>query len=147
MENPTTYYPAAPYRAQSDASYPAQAPTPYPVPVAAPSPAQVATPYRAQASASYQAQAAAPYPAQAAGPAPSYPKLPAISQYQSQDEAGNLSYGYSTGISVKHEHGNIHGGVTGSYSYVDQAGTHTVTYVADQDGFRVVGTDVPKINS
>ena len=39
--------------------------------------------------------------------------------------------------SAKHEVGSAHG-VRGSYSWRDEAGYHTVNYVADEDGFRIV---------
>jgi hypothetical protein len=60
------------------------------------------------------------------------------SQYQAQDELGNTAYGYSNINSAKHEEGNAAGAITGSYSYNDEAGTHTVSYVADHYGFRLV---------
>ena len=58
------------------------------------------------------------------------------SQWHAQDELGNHDYGYRNGVSAKHEVGTVGGGVRGSYSWRDQAGTHTVTYIADQHGFR-----------
>merc|ERR1712154_466116 len=36
-----------------------------------------------------------------------------------------------------------YGGVTGSYSYTDEAGVHTVNYVADDLGFRVTSDNLP----
>ena len=80
---------------------------------------------------------------------PSNPEQPApispvtSSQFQAQDEAGNIAYGYQNVNSAKQERGNIHGGVEGSYSYVDEAGVHTVNYVADDLGFRIVGDNLP----
>jgi len=65
------------------------------------------------------------------------------SQFQAQDELGNIAYGYQNVNSAKQERGNIHGGVEGSYSYIDEAGVHTVNYVADDLGFRVVGDNLP----
>lgn len=65
------------------------------------------------------------------------------SQFQAQDELGNIAYGYQNINSAKQERGNIHGGVEGSYSYVDEAGVHTVNYVADDFGFRVVSDNLP----
>merc|ERR1712059_211820 len=41
------------------------------------------------------------------------------------------------------ERGNTYGGVEGSYSYTDEAGVHTVNYIADDYGFRVVGDNHP----
>merc|ERR1712168_1380085 len=65
------------------------------------------------------------------------------SQYQAQDEFGNIAYGYQNINSAKQESGNALGGVTGSYTYQDEAGVHTVNYVADQLGFRVQGNNLP----
>merc|ERR1712117_292359 len=53
---------------------------------------------------------------------------PASSQYQAQDEFGNVAYGYQNINSAKQESGNALGGVTGSYTYADEAGIHTVNY-------------------
>merc|ERR1712050_93177 len=75
------------------------------------------------------AYAAAPIAAPIAGPV--------SSQFQAQDEFGNLAYGYQNINSAKQEQGNTYGGVTGSYTYADEAGVHTVNYVADDFGFRV----------
>merc|ERR1711970_747338 len=92
------------------------------------------------------AQYAAAYsPAVAAVPAAVAPAAyaaapiagPVSSQFQAQDEFGNLAYGYQNINSAKQEQGNALGGVTGSYTYADEAGVHTVNYVADDFGFRV----------
>merc|ERR1712168_1176688 len=68
---------------------------------------------------------------------------PASSQYQAQDEFGNVAYGYQNINSAKQESGNALGGVTGSYTYADEAGVHTVNYVADDFGFRVASDNLP----
>merc|ERR1712002_1142337 len=81
------------------------------------------------------AVAAAPLAAPVAGPV--------SSQFQAQDEFGNLAYGYQNINSAKQEQGNTYGGVTGSYTYADEAGVHTVNYVADDLGFRVAGDNLP----
>merc|ERR1711942_632202 len=81
------------------------------------------------------AVAAAPLAAPVAGPV--------SSQFQAQDEFGNLAYGYQNINSAKQEQGNAYGGVTGSYTYADEAGVHTVNYVADALGFRVAGDNLP----
>merc|ERR1712066_887018 len=78
-------------------------------------------------------------PAVAAAPV----AAPASSQYQAQDEFGNVAYGYQNINSAKQESGNALGGVTGSYTYADEAGVHTVNYVADALGFRVAGDNLP----
>merc|ERR1711926_76616 len=82
---------------------------------------------------------AAAAPAIAAAPV----AAPASSQYQAQDESGNVAYGYQNINSAKQESGNALGGVTGSYTYADEAGVHTVNYVADALGFRVAGDNLP----
>jgi len=83
------------------------------------------------------AAAAAPVVAHAA---PYHPS----SQFQAQDEFGNIQYGYSNLNSVKQEVGNTYGGVQGSYSYVDANGiVQTTNYVADHLGFRVQATNLP----
>merc|ERR1711881_495177 len=81
------------------------------------------------------AVAAAPIAAPIAGPVGS--------QFQAQDEFGNLAYGYQNINSAKQEQGNAYGGVQGSYTYADEAGVHTVNYVADDFGFRVAGDNLP----
>merc|ERR1739844_830490 len=79
-----------------------------------------------------------PYAAPVAAPvAPS-------SQFQAQDEFGNLQYGYANINSQKHEVGNTYGGVQGSYSYVDANGVvQTTNYIAHALGFRVQATNLP----
>merc|ERR1711862_586173 len=97
-----------------------------PVAVAAAPAAYAATPV---------AVAAAPLAAPVAGPV--------SSQFQAQDEFGNLAYGYQNINSAKQEQGNAYRGVTGSYTYADEAGVHTVNYVADDFGFRVASDNLP----
>merc|ERR1712047_211050 len=81
---------------------------------------------------------AAPAPVVAAAP------LNPSSQFQAQDEFGNIQYGYSNINSQKHETGNTYGGVSGSYSYVDANGiVQTTNYIADGLGFRVQATNLP----
>merc|ERR1712142_888690 len=46
---------------------------------------------------------------------------PASSQFQAQDEFGNIAYGYQNINSAKQESGNAYGGVTGSYTYADES--------------------------
>jgi len=81
-----------------------------------------------------------------AAPAPIVAAAPAnpSSQFQAQDEFGNIQYGYSNINSQKHEVGNTYGGVSGSYSYVDANGiVQTTNYIADGLGFRVQATNLP----
>merc|ERR1712235_15707 len=87
--------------------------------------------------------AAATYAAAAPVVAAAPVAAPASSQYQAQDEFGNVAYGYQNINSAKQESGNALGGVTGSYTYADEAGVHTVNYVADALGFRVAGDNLP----
>merc|ERR1712184_224658 len=56
------------------------------------------------------------------------------SQYHSQDEDKNFSFGYSNINSARQESGNAYTGVVGSYS----DGVRTYNYVADGLGFRHV---------
>jgi len=67
------------------------------------------------------------------------PAVPTVhsSQYRAGDEFGNNAFGYSNINSARQEQGNANG-VTGSYSYVDEAGHHQVNYVADAFGYRVL---------
>merc|ERR1739838_170246 len=90
----------------------------------------------------YAAAGAYPYAAPVAAPIPA-PIAPS-SQFQAQDEFGNLQYGYANINSQKHEVGNTYGGVQGSYSYVDANGVvQTTNYIADHLGFRVQATNLP----
>merc|ERR1711868_91863 len=122
---------AAPAVASYAAAAPAIAAAPVAAYAAAPAVAQVAAP----------AVAAAPVAATYAAAAPI--AGPASSQFQAQDEFGNIAYGYQNINSAKQESGNAYGGVTGSYTYADEAGVYTVNYVADGLGFRVAGDNLP----
>merc|ERR1712128_249693 len=86
------------------------------------------------------APAAAPYAA------PYAPYVPS-SQFQAQDEFGNLNYGYANLNSAKQETGNTYAGATGGYSYVDANGQlQKVEYIADGAGFRVADSRLPAFN-
>merc|ERR1712153_138366 len=106
---------------------------------AAPALAATAPIVGAQYAAAYTPALAAVPAAYAAAPIAG----PVSSQFQAQDEFGNLAYGYQNINSAKQEQGNAYGGVTGSYTYADEAGVHTVNYVADDFGFRVSGDNLP----
>merc|ERR1740128_1060658 len=83
----------------------------------------------------HAAYAAAPVAVSAPALAPSATS----SQYRAQDEAGNTAFGYQNINSAHEQQGTAFGqGVTGTYSFVDEAGPHSVSYVADDLGFRVV---------
>merc|ERR1712128_2493 len=69
------------------------------------------------------AYAAAPIAAPIAGPV--------SSQFQAQGEFGNVAYGYQNINSAKQEQGNAYGGVTGSYTYTDEARVHIAAPVVD----------------
>merc|ERR1712083_634962 len=128
---PLTAGPVAAAPALSAVPAVAAAPVAY---AAAPAPVAVAAAPAAYAAAPV-AVAAAPLAAPIAGPV--------SSQFQAQDEFGNLAYGYQNINSAKQEQGNALGGVTGSYTYADEAGVHTVNYVADDFGFRVASDNLP----
>merc|ERR1711971_397375 len=97
------------------------------------------------------AQAYAPV----AAPAPVAPvnyaafaPAPLSSQFAAGDEFGNTQYGYSNWASSKHEVGNGFGQKTGSYQYVNPNGElQTVTYVADEFGFRTEDSRLPVHNA
>merc|ERR1712128_324173 len=104
--------------------------------------AQYAAAYTPALAAAPAAYAAAPV-AYAAAPIAAPIAGPVSSQFQAQDEFGNVAYGYQNINSAKQEQGNAYGGVTGSYTYADEAGVHTVNYIADEFGFRVAGDNLP----
>lgn len=135
----------------------AEAPKPASVHVPAPAYSYHPTAYGAYPSyaihapvASY-AYAAAPAPAAYAyapyAAVPSYTGAysPVNSQYHSQDEFGQYSYGYNSGSSSKAEVKTLDGVTRGGYSYVDANGlVQQYHYVSDAvNGFRVTGTNLP----
>lgn len=150
----------------------APAPAPYYL-AAAPAPAPVATSYTsvvrhhepavvpapvlayaAPAPHVYAAPAphvyAAPAPHVYAAPAPhvyaapTVAVAPAKSQFHSQDEHGQYTYGYTDGSSAKTETRYADGETRGSYSYVDDQGAvQAVHYSAGADGFKAAGTNIP----
>merc|ERR1712051_800541 len=86
--------------------------------------------------------AVAAAPAAVAAPVAVAPIAPEVtsSQYRAEDEAGNTAYGYQNINNAAEQRGTANGnGVTGGYSYVDEAGHHSVSYVADDFGYRVIG--------
>ncbi|KAM7355864.1 uncharacterized protein ACRADG_001809 [Cochliomyia hominivorax] len=80
------------------------------------------------------------------------PKLPSpqpeqLQQYFAQDTLGQYSYGYSEPLSTKQEVRTLDGVTSGSYSYIDANGlVQTVDYTADENGFHVIATNLPKDN-
>merc|ERR1712142_483935 len=98
----------------------------------------VAAAYHAAAPLAAATPAVAPV-APVAAVAPIAPEVTS-SQYRAEDEAGNTAYGYQNINNAAEQRGTANGnGVTGSYSYVDEAGHHSVSYVADDFGYRVIG--------
>ncbi|XP_017042970.1 uncharacterized protein LOC108089305 [Drosophila ficusphila] len=70
---------------------------------------------------------------------------PTQRQYIAQDQLGQYSYGYAEPLSSKQETRTIDGITRGTYSYRDAAGKlQTVDYVADNEGFHVAATNLPK---
>ncbi|CAL4210623.1 unnamed protein product, partial [Meganyctiphanes norvegica] len=72
------------------------------------------------------------------------PYSPIQTQYHSQDELGQYSFGYAAGPANRAETRDAYGNVRGSYNYIDPNGQiQTTHYVADHLGFRVSGTNLP----
>merc|ERR1712156_139813 len=117
-----------------------------PVVKAAPSRPVVSVTHTAPAPAVHAApvvQAAAPV-AYAAAPVQVAPAAVQGSQYHVQDDAGQYSFGYNDGSSVKQEIKTADGVIRGAYSYVDADGiVQNVNYIADALGFRVGATNLP----
>merc|ERR1712107_797253 len=132
---PQVQYSYLPY-AQNYAYHTAAAP----VVKAAPSRPVVSVTHTAPAPAVHAApvvQAAAPV-AYAAVPVQVAPAAVQGSQYHAQDDAGQYSFGYNDGSSVKQEIKTADGVIRGAYSYVDADGiVQSVNYIADALGFRV----------
>ncbi|XP_064103704.1 cuticle protein 8-like [Macrobrachium nipponense] len=75
---------------------------------------------------------------------PFAPVAPIQTQYHSQDELGQYTFGYAGGPASRAESRDAFGIVRGSYNYVDSEGkVQTQHYVADALGFRVSGTNLP----
>merc|ERR1711934_1244418 len=117
-----------------------------PVVKAAPSRPVVSVTHTAPAPVVHSApvvQAVAPV-AYAAAPVHVAPAAVQGSQYHAQDDAGQYSFGYNDGSSVKQEIKTADGVIRGAYSYVDSDGiVQTVNYIADALGFRVGATNLP----
>merc|ERR1712156_375623 len=138
---PQVQYSSLPY-AQNYAYHTAAAP----VVKAAPSRPVVSVTHTAPTPAVHAApvvQAAAPV-AYAAAPVQVAPAAVQGSQYHAQDDAGQYSFGYNDGSSVKQEIKTADGVIRGAYSYVDADGiVQNVNYIADALGFRVGATNLP----
>lgn len=70
---------------------------------------------------------------------------PVATQYHAQDELGQYTYGYASGLSAKTETKTVDGVTRGSYSYVDAEGKlQSVEYVSDAlNGFRAAASNLP----
>ena len=63
-------------------------------------------------------------------------------QFHTQDEFGNVAYGYANPNSAKEERRDAYGNVRGAYSYIDETGyPKHVAYIADDYGFRVTSSN------
>jgi hypothetical protein len=70
--------------------------------------------------------------------------VPVASQYHSQDDAGQYSFGYNDPNSVHQETQSADGEVAGAYRYIDSNGIiQTVQYTAGAEGFRVAASNLP----
>merc|ERR1712168_101014 len=100
-------------------------------PIAAPAVGTIAAPVAAVRAAPIAAPAVRTIAAPVAAVRSAVPSVTS-SQYHSQDEDKNYSFGYSNINSARQESGNAYTGVVGSYS----DGVRTYNYVADGLGFR-----------
>ncbi|XP_071537146.1 uncharacterized protein [Panulirus ornatus] len=117
--------------------------------------AQYANPAAAAAHPQYANPGAAAglgqYGNPAGAPQPAYNNIvtttpvPIDTQYQRLDQYGQYTFGFSGGDSDRTETRDAQGNVSGSYTYIDSNGKpQTQYYVADELGFRVTGTNLPK---
>merc|ERR1711970_1196679 len=66
------------------------------------------------------------------------------SQYHSQDELGQFSFGHIAADQAHHQVRDFTGAVQGSYTYIDADGEQVVAhYIADSNGFRVSSNALP----
>jgi len=74
------------------------------------------------------------------------PVAPAVTstQYHSQDELGQASFGYAHPGQAATNYRDAFGNQVGSYAYINPEGKQVqVSYVADSNGFRVLSNDLP----
>lgn len=70
---------------------------------------------------------------------------PASSQFHTQDNLGQYSYGYTDEHSSKIEVKTLDGITRGGYNYIDAEGKlQSVQYISDANGFRVHATNLPQ---
>ncbi|XP_068221062.1 uncharacterized protein [Palaemon carinicauda] len=73
------------------------------------------------------------------------PYVPIDDQYQVADDYGQYAFGFSGGDAARSESRDAYGNVRGSYNYIDSDGKRqTQHYVADENGFRVIGSNIPE---
>lgn len=73
------------------------------------------------------------------------PFVPIDNQYQVADDYGQYAFGFRGGDSARTETRDVYGNVRGSYNYIDSDGKlQTQHYVADNNGFRVVASNIPE---
>merc|ERR1712180_500057 len=66
------------------------------------------------------------------------------SQFHSQDELGQFSFGHISADQAHHQVRDFTGAVQGSYTYINAEGEQVVAhYIADSNGFRVSSNDLP----
>merc|ERR1712212_117444 len=66
------------------------------------------------------------------------------SQFHSQDELGQFSFGHISADQAHHQVRDFTGAVQGSYTYINAEGEQVVAhYIADANGFRVSSNDLP----
>ncbi|XP_018332691.1 endocuticle structural glycoprotein ABD-4-like [Agrilus planipennis] len=101
----------------------------------------------------YVAPHAAAYSGASTGFEPAHQQIPILRYSSDNTEDGNYRYAYETGngISVQ-ENGHVSGSVPegpavvadGGYSYTGSDGqTYSISYTADENGFRPVGAHIP----
>ncbi|XP_033324774.1 cuticular protein 16 [Megalopta genalis] len=89
-------------------------------------------------------QKAAPLPASYVLPVLPY-RLLHSALHHTQDSLGQYDYTYAGDSSAKTESRSLDGTTRGAYSYIDPNGVlQQVHYVADQNGFRVLATNLPE---
>merc|ERR1712106_298514 len=75
---------------------------------------------------------------------PAYVPTEYKSQYHSQDELGQFSFGHISADQAHHQVRDYTGAVQGSYTYIDADGEQVVAhYIADSNGFRVSSNALP----
>lgn len=72
--------------------------------------------------------------------------LPQKTQYHTQNELGEATYGHAEPTQSHHAVQDAYGNKAGTFSYVSPNGRIlTTNYVADQDGYRVASNALPGV--